>query len=660
MLLALLLESATLLAQEQPTDSINAATLSEVIVIGKKNQLHEKQAKPLATVDDFLQKSGKIGMVRRGSYAWEPIINGMATERTVITIDGMRIFGACTDKMDPITSYVEVSNLSEATVTSGQQGGCHGATIGGSVDLKRTCCDLEEKPLSTTINTGFETNSRQKILGAALTYSDSLYSFAADFMSRNADNYTAGKGREIQFSQFSKFNISASSAVRLARTKVLEASVIYDKATDVGYPALPMDVSLAEALITSLRLDYRPVDSKVTDWESKIYFNTITHRMDDTKRPDVAIHMDMPGWSDTFGFYSKFTGSHKKHNFSVDLNSYYNRSRAEMTMYPTDPEESPMFMETWPDVGTFDMALFLEDKISVGNYQQLRFSASVANHYNRIGSTQGLESLQIFYPGIAATNNRVLKSISGNYNYERNGLNLNFGLAYGERAPSVSEGYGFYLFNSFDRYDYVGNPQLKNEKSEEASVSIGYKTEKFSVKGSGSWFHILDYIVAKPDEALIPMTIGASGVKVVGALNYADIMNAILDAEYRLTTNLTTKAQLVYSRGFDENNVGLPFISPLRYSGAVNYKKRRFSAEVVVEGNAVQDEFSPTYGEDRTPAYAILGLSSGYSYSIGRSKYVLKAGVENLLDAYYSTYSDWNDIPRKGRNFFVNLVVSFD
>ena len=44
-------------------------------------------------------------MVKRGSYAWEPLINGMATERTVITIDGMRIFGACTDKMDPITSY---------------------------------------------------------------------------------------------------------------------------------------------------------------------------------------------------------------------------------------------------------------------------------------------------------------------------------------------------------------------------------------------------------------------------------------------------------------------------------------------------------------------------------------------------------------------------
>ena len=63
------------------------------------------------------------------STEWQP-------ERTVVTIDGMRIFGACTDKMDPVTSYVEVSNLSEATISSGQQGSCHGNTIGGSIDLK--------------------------------------------------------------------------------------------------------------------------------------------------------------------------------------------------------------------------------------------------------------------------------------------------------------------------------------------------------------------------------------------------------------------------------------------------------------------------------------------------------------------------------------------
>ena len=107
-------------SQEIPKDTLTANELSEVIVVGTKTPLHEKQFKTLASVDEFLQKSNKIDLIKRGAYAWEPLINGMATERTVITIEGMRIFGACTDKMDPITSYVEVSNLSEATVSSGQ------------------------------------------------------------------------------------------------------------------------------------------------------------------------------------------------------------------------------------------------------------------------------------------------------------------------------------------------------------------------------------------------------------------------------------------------------------------------------------------------------------------------------------------------------------
>ena len=34
---------------------------------------------------------------------------------------------------------------------------------------------------------------------------------------------------------------------------------------------------------------------QIDNWETKLYFNTITHTMDDTKRPDVPIHMDMLG-----------------------------------------------------------------------------------------------------------------------------------------------------------------------------------------------------------------------------------------------------------------------------------------------------------------------------------------------------------------------------
>jgi iron complex outermembrane receptor protein len=330
-----------------------------------------------------------------------------------------------------------------------------------------------------------------------------------------------------------------------------------------------------------------------------------------------------------------------------------------MTMYPADSSEKVMFMYTWPDVKTAYSDLFLEDNLALNSHSSLKFSGSLANHFNQVASQLGLESLQIFYPNIKDGKNRILKSISSNYLFHENGFSYGFGLAYGERVPSVSEGYGFYLFNSFDQCDYIGNPELNTENSIEGNVSIGYKTPKWSAKISSSYFHISNYILRKPDVTLIPMTIGASGVKMYTALDYATIFNADLNLEYQFSSEMRWKGQLVYSYGQDAENKNLPFMSPLRYSSSLYYGKGKFSSEIAVQGNAIQTQFSPFYGEDRTPAYAVLNFAAGYSFVIEKVKIDVKSGIENIFDTYYSTFSDWNNIPRKGRNFFLNVAFGF-
>ncbi|WP_424494325.1 TonB-dependent receptor, partial [Salinimicrobium sp. GXAS 041] len=302
-----------LFSQETVIDTAAYIPMKEIIVIGKKTEVSKKETKPLATVDEYLEKSSKISMIKRGAYAWEPMINGMATERTVITIDGMRIFSACTDKMDPVTSYVEISNLSEAAVSSGQEGAEFGATIGGAVDMKRHIAGFAESGWELGMTSGLESNGEQRIAGAKVNYGRKSYFFNGDFMFRDAENYHAGGGKEILYSQFTKYNFSAVGGVKFSKHQSVEASIIYDKATDVGYPALPMDVSLAEALITSVKYDYHKPLEPIEHWETKIYFNSIQHVMDDSKRPDVPIRMDMPGWSDTYGFYSKASGTFQNH-----------------------------------------------------------------------------------------------------------------------------------------------------------------------------------------------------------------------------------------------------------------------------------------------------------------------------------------------------------
>lgn len=382
--------------------------------------------------------------------------------------------------------------------------------------------------------------------------------------------------------------------------------------------------------------------------------------MDDTKRPSVPIHMDMPGWSDTYGFYSKINGKIKKHSFLVDLNSFYNKSIAEMTMYPTNPNENIMFMYTWPDVRTFYNGLTLEDNIALSTSEQLRISTNIGFHSNTVANDFGLQSLQIFYPEMDATKNRFLKSFSGNYTKNIQKFELGFGLAYAERAPSVSEGYGFYLYNSSDFYDYIGNPNLKNEKAIEGNFSAGYKTDRFTSKITGSYFYFSDYIIGKIDPQILPMTIGASGVKVYEAVDHAVIFNTDLNLDYSFLENWQFKSQITYSIGKDDEGNNLPFISPIKYSAGITFKKENFNAVFAALGNLAQKEFASTYGQTKTPDYVIFNLNAGYSFKWNKNVVKVQSGIENIFDKYYTTYSDWNKIPRMGRNFFVNLAFSFN
>ena len=57
-------------AQNNKQDSlINHTTLNEIVINQSGQSLHKKQSKPLATLDEFLDSSSKINMIKRGSYA---------------------------------------------------------------------------------------------------------------------------------------------------------------------------------------------------------------------------------------------------------------------------------------------------------------------------------------------------------------------------------------------------------------------------------------------------------------------------------------------------------------------------------------------------------------------------------------------------------------
>ena len=631
--------------------------IDEVIITAIAKRKIETEMKMAVSVDEFLASSDNISFIKRGAYAWEPLLNNMSTERSTITIDGMHVFGACTDKMDPITSYVESNNLSTIDISSGQEGSMHGATVAGSIDLKRKSTPFGlEKKWNGAYQTGFESNNKQFFNLGNLSYSGDRFVADGSISFRKASNYYDGNNDEVNHSQYNKFNTSLGLAYKTSELSSVRVDAIYDKAKDVGFPALPMDLWLSRAIITSASYKQLFEDGLLRVWDSKIYFNAVEHYMDDTKRPENLVHMDMPGWSTTYGLVSKANLKHSNYSSEIQLNVYDNVSIAEMTMYPQDRSKKTMFAYSWPWVTTRFAGLAMNNALDISAISRLNFGGSLGWNYNR---SKYVEFNWIFHPGTPQEKSRILPGLHASYELHVNQFDFSAGMGYGHRAPSVSEGYGYYIYNSFDRYDYIGNPDLKNEISYEANASGGFKNERMGIEAKVNYFHIQNYIVGRILSLGSPMNYQSVGVKGYTSLNYAKLFNLAFNARYDILPHLHWKGMLTYARATDDKGGNLPFIRPLSYQTSLHFMHRQFGVSTSVNGDQAQRNYSPEYGEDRTSAYAIWNLSTDYTLTFKNYKLKLQAGAENLLNAYYSTYADWGNIPRMGRNVFISLKINF-
>ena len=635
-------------------------TIDEVVVVSAPGQKRSVKGQ-VASIDEHLRELKNVNLVRRGSYAWEPVVNNMQTERLSTTIDGMKIFYACTDKMDPVTSYVESGNLQSISLNSGLDGNPQATgNIGGSLDLKLRKAGFDNDPFHTNLSAGHEWNGHVQVYGVDVALSSQRRYLNAGAFYRHADNYNVGGGDELQFSQFRKVNVFTNAGLRLAERDMIEATVIFDRATDVGYPALNMDVAKAGGLITSL--SYKHIFPKAS-WETKAYYNHITHIMDDTKRPDVAIHMDMPGKSWTAGIYSLLTTDYRQHDLAMNYDLYYNRLFADMTMYPGGA--APMYMVTWPDVGTLNTGVALTDVIrfpSFGGTEggQLRLSAKVALQQQRLNNEEGYHALRVFFPGMKDAYHQTTGRVAANYTLSIENYALSIGAGWGSRAPTVTEAYGYYLNNTFDQYDYIGNPHLKNESAVELNSTFKLSTvnSRLSIALAANAFFFSNYIIGQFETRLSPMTVDAEGVKVYGNISRATIVNASLTTEWQLTEQLRWNGKVGYGSGRDTDGDPLPLVSPISWQSEWIYQHQRFQAQATIMGNARQSKYGEKYGETAASEWAIVNLAASYQLSIVRDQLLIRAGVENLFDHRYATYADWNHIPQKGRNIYLNFTIT--
>jgi len=641
----------------QTDSSLKEVVHGEVVISTSRGTKGKVGKGSLASIDEHLGQLQNVSLIKRGTYAWEPAINSMQTERIGITIDGMKIFSACTDKMDPVTSYVESGNLQRISLNSGLDGNPQATgVIGGSLDMKLRKVGFGENTHEANLNAGIESNGLVQVYGADAALSRQAFYTNFGLFRRQAQNYRDGHGDIVEYSQFSKTNAFVNFGLQPKSHHVIEGTVIYDLAEDVGYPALNMDVESAEGFISSLSYRAENLSGPFYRCETKVYYNHITHIMDDTKRDDVFIHMDMPGYSQTAGAYCLLLGASNRNSYSANLDFYYNNQFADMTMYPQG--QTPMYMLTWPDVDTYNGGIALSDNIEISGSHHLKISAKGSWQNRIVRSDEGYSALEIYFPGMERSLCKLQGHASVSYSVDISHLRISAGTGWGTRTPVVTESYGYFLNNTFDRYDYIGNPNLKNESAVEFNFASSFNKRRLSINFEANCFRFANYIVGAPDERLSAMTLGASGVKVYRNLEHAQILNLSLSGDYKIGRHYLWSNSASYAYGKESTGAWLPLIAPITLKAALKADFGKLGAEIGGTLAARHSNYSAKYGESVTAGYGVWRVNGLYKLPLGKNSLTVRAGAENILNHAYTTYDNWNHIPQKGVNIFVNVAFS--
>lgn len=610
----------------------------------------------LATTEDILARMQGVNLIKRGAYGLEPIVRNYSNGQTNVTIDGMRMYGACTDKMDPVSIYVEPSNLKSIQVATGAAGAQEGSTIGGQIGLKLKEPEFNcHSKLKGQFAQSFLTVNKGYNASLALSESFNQIAFRVSATYRTAQDYKAGGNVLIPHSGYEKLNTSAALAFMLSDKQILKIDYLGDWGRNIGYPALPMDVGAATANIFSLTHQLKLPSSYFTHNELKVYVNDIYHEMDDTKRPESPMHMDMPGWGRTYGFYNELK---KGADFKVRIDYHSAYTRADMTMYPNG--EPIMYMQTLPENNLHDLGLAASYFLKIKSRQQINFNARIDLYSQSALPGPGAEQWKVYETDITAVKHDILKNGNAAYLQKLNDkTKVQLSLGYSERVPTSNERYGFYLYNRQDQFDYIGNLNLTPEKSLQSEFLVEQNFKKVQYSVNLFYHHVNNYIYSYQLKGYSQMTIGAKGLKTYENIKYAVNTGFELSVKAELLENLTYLANVKYVYAFTYTGTPLPLVPPLKLQEALRYNLGLYQFQLEHDYAMAQNRVNVDYGDVATPKFNLINVRASRNVVIKSTVLQAALACENIFDTYYREHLDIGQVPRFGRNFLINVNLIF-
>ena len=576
---------------------------------------------------DLLKNINGVNAIRRGGHGLEAVIRGQSDQRLNTFLDGAMVYGACSAKMDPASTYANVNNYDSVTVIKGTQSVLFGAGgPGGIVSFKRVTNPVT-KP-EYRIGQNFDSNAGSYTTSGNMVFPLSSSSYLRlNGSATNAGNYETGAGIK-PLTEYSTTDYTVILGTLLSDGSKLEVNYSNNRQDKVGYPGLMMDIAYSYTDMYTLKY-HRVTPLGIFNTMNVELFNTdIDHLMDNRTLRSGGSAMATPASSDTYG--GRIIGTIGS-DIRAGVDYEHNTKNAEQTMMGS------LKTYLWPDVETEKLGLFFEkdmNNISYGlRYDQVELDPTRAGVDPGAGTMQN--SANMVYAmaangGYAAATKRDFDNVSGflRFNNLMNGSSY-VNLSINERAPDTTE-----LFNAKQNSSammrHVGNPHLSSERH--MTIEIGHEGMFLGNHITGSFFYndVDDYVTT---HRVADAAMGTRTYKNVDATLYGYEITA-----HRVVAGIDTTLNLNYTRGEDDTqNRALPQIMPLAGDLTFEIKSAQSNYGLRINFADTQDRFDSKVLDvaGGTAGYTAYDIFAGFEPTPNLR---FTVGMSNITDKRYATH----------------------
>ena len=634
---------------------------------------------------DLLRSINGINTIRRGGHGLDPVIRGQSDQRLNSFIDGAVVYGACSSKMDPASTYVNIENYDSISVIKGSQSVLYGAGGPGGViryeriteplDQSRKGSNKKLQSYKLKIGQTFDSNAEAKTTIGDFTLGLGQAYFRVNASYSEAGNYETGTGLK-PLTEYQTSNYSTILGKRLDDGSKLEVSYTDNSQKNIGFAGLPMDIVYSYTDIYNLKYHRITPYGPFSSIKVEIFNSDMDHLMDNYTMRSIN-SMRTPAASDTYG--GRIIGATDK-GMKVGVDYEHNTRDAEQNMVISGTERHLAYL--WPGAEIAKLGLFLEkdNKLSGQTTMSygLRFDR-VETDATRAADDPGTAHMAqvtanslytAHYSGTVTAGKRDFNNFSGFLRFKKDYGSMSsayISLSRNERTPDATE-----LFNAKTsmamgakyRLRHIGNPNLDSEVH--TTLELGFENMFMGSHVNGSLYlnDVSDYITTyRASDGTYDNTVNDARVyKNVDAT----IWGYELTIKKDLTSNIKTIFNLNYTHGDDDTqNRPLAQMMPLSGDIALEYQTSSINYGLRANFADTQDRFdSRVLDTGRTGGYTIYDLYAGFEPT---PNIRFTMGISNLTDKRYATHLNSTNsldatadrIDEPGRSFWGSLIYDF-